>query len=88
MAPRWLGDSLSPTRAANHRAPPFLYEGAPMSDALKRAQHYRYLAKECWRLATTEMSTEIRKNYLEMAEEYGALADAEELSTLRHENDN
>ena len=39
-----------------------------MSDALKRAQRYRYLAKECWRLATVDVSTETRKHYLEMAE--------------------
>ena len=57
-----------------------------MSDALKRAQHYRYLAKECRRLATADVSTEIRKHYLEMAEDYGALADAEELSAIGHEN--
>ena len=57
-----------------------------MSDALKRAQRYRYLAKECWRLATVDVSTETRKHYLEMAEHYGALADAEELSTLGREN--
>jgi hypothetical protein len=51
-----------------------------MSDALKRAQHYRYLAKECWRLASVDVSTQTRKRYLEMAEHYTALADAEELS--------
>jgi hypothetical protein len=56
-----------------------------MSDTLKRAQRYRYLAKECWRLATVDVSTEPRKHYLEMAEHYGALADAEELSTLGHD---
>jgi hypothetical protein len=53
-----------------------------MSDALKQAQRYRYLAKECWRLATVDVSTETRKQYLEMAEHYSALADAEGLSTL------
>jgi hypothetical protein len=57
-----------------------------MLDALKRAQRYRHLAKECWRLTTVDASTEIRKRYLEMAEHYSALADAEELSTLQHEN--
>jgi hypothetical protein len=61
-----------------------------MPDALKRAQHYRYLAKECWRLATVletiDVPTEARKRYLEMAEHYTALADAEELSTLGYGN--
>jgi hypothetical protein len=57
-----------------------------MSDALKRAQRYRYLSKECWRLATLDVSTETRKHYLEMAEHYSALAEAEELSTLGHVN--
>jgi hypothetical protein len=57
-----------------------------MSDALKRAQRYRYLAKECWRLATVEVSTEARKLYLELAQDYIGLADAEELSTMECEN--
>ena len=57
-----------------------------MSDALKRAQRCRYLAKECWRLAALDVSTETRKHYLQMAEHYSALADAEELSTLGHES--
>jgi len=57
-----------------------------MSDGLKRAQRYRHLAKECWRLATVEVSTDIRKHYLEMADHFSTLADAEELTTLRHEN--
>lgn len=61
-----------------------------MSDGLKRAQHYRCLAKECWRLATVlgavDVPTETRKRYLEMAEHYTALADAEELSTLGCDN--
>lgn len=57
-----------------------------MSDALKRAQRYRYLTKECWRLATVDVSTEARKHYLQMAEQYTALADAEELTTPGHEN--
>jgi hypothetical protein len=57
-----------------------------MSDGLKQAQRYRYLAKECWRLARLEASIEIRKHYLEMADHYVALAEAEELSTLGHES--
>ncbi len=57
-----------------------------MADALKRAQRYRSLAKECWRLTTVDVSTETRKHYLEMAEHYSALAEAEELSTIGHVN--
>jgi hypothetical protein len=52
-----------------------------VSDALKRAQRYRYLEKECRRLATIETSTEIRNNYLRMAEHFTTLAEAEELTT-------
>jgi hypothetical protein len=54
-----------------------------MSDALRRAQRYRYLAKVCWRLAAADLPTETRKHYREMAEHYGALADAEEVNTQR-----
>jgi hypothetical protein len=57
-----------------------------MSDALRRAQRYRYLAKVCWRLAAADLSTETRKRYRELAEHYGALADAQELSIQEHEN--
>jgi hypothetical protein len=54
-----------------------------MSDALKRAQHYRYLAKECWRLATEDTSPKTQSHYRQMAEYYCDLAEAEELRTLR-----
>jgi hypothetical protein len=57
-----------------------------VSDALKQAQHYRYLAKECWRLTTLDVSTETRKHYREMAEHYSALADTEELNAPGHES--
>ena len=59
---------------------------AVMSDALKRAQRYRYLAKECWRLAAVDGSPETQSHYRQMAEYYGELAEAEELSTLGHVN--
>jgi hypothetical protein len=54
-----------------------------MSDALKRAQRYRYLAKECWRLAAADASAETQSHYRQMAY-YSELAEAEELSTLGH----
>ncbi len=57
-----------------------------MSEALKRAKTYRYLAKEYRRLATINSSTETRNHYLQMAEHYSTLAEAEELSTLAHVN--
>ena len=57
-----------------------------MSEALKRAKTYRYLAKEYRRLAAIDSSTETRNHYLQMAEHYSTLAEAEELSTLAHVN--
>ncbi len=56
-----------------------------MSEALKRAKTYRYLAKEYCRLAAIDSSTETRNHYLQMAEHYSTLA-GEELSTLAHVN--
>ena len=85
-ATRWLGDSPSPQPALPTIGRRLLFGRRTVSDALKRAQRYRYLAKECWRLAAVDVSTETRKHYLEMAEHYSALADAEELSTLGHVN--
>jgi hypothetical protein len=49
-----------------------------MSDALKRAEHYRNLAKRYLRLAA---STENPNHYLRIAVQYNALAEAEELGT-------
>ena len=49
-----------------------------MSDALKRAERCRDLAKECRRLAAISSSTHIRARYLRMAEQYSSLAKAEE----------
>jgi len=57
-----------------------------MSEALKRAKTYRYLAKEYRRLAAIDSSTEKRTHYSRMAEHYSTLAGAEELSTLAHVN--
>jgi hypothetical protein len=57
-----------------------------MSDALKQAQRYRYLAKECRRLAAEEASPKTQSHYRQMAEYYCELAEAEELSTLGHVN--
>jgi len=49
-----------------------------MSDALKRAERCRDLAKECRRLAAISSSTHIRARYLRMAEHYSSLAKAED----------
>jgi hypothetical protein len=49
-----------------------------MSDALKRAEHYRDLAKRYLRLAA---STENPNHYLRIAVQYNTLAEAEEPST-------
>ena len=51
-----------------------------MSDALKRAEHYRDLAKRYLRLAA---STENSNHYLRIAVQYNALAEAEGLSAKR-----
>jgi hypothetical protein len=53
-----------------------------MLDALNRAERYRDLAEEYRRLAAIGSATDIRNRYLRMAEHYGMLAEAEELSTL------
>lgn len=55
-----------------------------MSEALKRAQRYRWVARECWRLAAADASTETRNHYRQMAEHFSELAEAEELSILGH----
>ncbi len=52
-----------------------------MLDALNRAQRYRDLAEGCRRLAAIGFSTETRNHYLQMAEHYSSLADAEEQGT-------
>jgi hypothetical protein len=55
-----------------------------MSDAVKQAEHYRDLEKRYLHLAEIGSSTKRRSHYLRMADHYGALAEAEELSTLGH----
>jgi len=54
-----------------------------MSDTRNRAERYRDLAEECRRLAAIVSSAEIRDRYLQMAEHYSTLAEAEELSKKR-----
>lgn len=48
-----------------------------MSNASNRAERYRDLAEECRRLAATTLSTQMRRRYLRMAENYGTRADVE-----------
>jgi len=55
-----------------------------MSDPLYRAEHYRDLAEECRRLATTSFSTQMRNRYSQMADRNGLLAEAEERGTLAY----
>jgi hypothetical protein len=59
-----------------------------MSDALKRAEHYRDLAKRYLRLAAISSPTENRNHYLRIAQHYNTLAEAEELRTLGYMNGN
>ncbi len=55
-----------------------------MLDAWNRAEHYRDLAEECRRLATTSLSSQLRNRFSQMADQYGMLAEAEELGTLAY----
>jgi hypothetical protein len=55
-----------------------------MPDALKRAEHYRDLAKRYLRLAA---STENPNHYLRIAVQYNVLAEAEELRTSHGDGD-
>ncbi len=55
-----------------------------MSDALKRAEHYRDLAKGYLRLPA---STENPNHYLRIAVQCNALAEAEELRTSQGDGD-
>jgi hypothetical protein len=55
-----------------------------MLDAWNRAEHYRDLADECRRLAATSLSSQLRNRFSQMADQYGMLAEAEELGTLAH----
>ena len=51
-----------------------------MLDTPSRAKHYRDLADECRRLATSTLSSQMKKRYLHMAKDYILLADLEEQS--------
>jgi hypothetical protein len=48
-----------------------------MASGLNRAERYCELAEECRRLAATTLSTQMRSRYLQMAESYRTLAEAE-----------
>jgi len=54
-----------------------------MLDAWNRAEHYRDLADECRRLAATSLSSQLRNHFSQMADQYGMLAEAEELGHTR-----
>ena len=49
-----------------------------MLDTSNRADPYRDLAEECRRLATSTLSSQMKKRYLLMAKDYILLADVEE----------
>ena len=55
-----------------------------MLDAWNRAEHYRDLADECHRLATCSLSSQL--SFSQMADQYGMLAEAEELGTLSYDD--
>jgi hypothetical protein len=50
-----------------------------MPEHTSRASRYRDRAAECHRLAGSTSDTQLRAHYTEMAEQYLALAEAEEL---------
>jgi hypothetical protein len=51
-----------------------------MLDIWNRAKYYHDLAEECRRLATSTLSSQMKKRYLLMAKDYTLLADVEEHS--------
>jgi len=55
-----------------------------MSNPLKRAQHYRDLAKMYCCLATTALSKQMKDRYLLMAKDYVLLTDIAEQEILAH----
>jgi hypothetical protein len=55
-----------------------------MSNRLKRAEHYRALAKKYRRLAITALSKQMKDRYLLMAKDYVLLADIAEHELLVH----
>jgi len=64
----------------------FLWGRIPMSDESNRAEHYRDVAIEYRRLATTSSSIQMRERYLRMAAHYGKLAE-DEVDEQAREND-
>jgi hypothetical protein len=57
-----------------------------MLGAWNRAEHYRDLAEECLRLAATSLSSQMRRRYSQMADQYAILAEAEEPGTLAYDD--
>ena len=57
-----------------------------MLGAWNPAEHYRDLVEECRRLAATSLSSQMRNCYSQMPDEYGTLAEAEELGTLSYDD--
>jgi hypothetical protein len=49
-----------------------------MLDKWNRAERYRDRAEECCRLATSTLSSQMKKRYLLMAKDYTLLTDVEE----------
>jgi hypothetical protein len=57
-----------------------------MLGAWNRAEHYRDLAEECRRLAATSLSSQMRRPYSQIADQYAILAEAEEPGTLAYDD--
>jgi len=73
--------SRPPATPAIWRRP--FFERCAISDASKRAEHYRDLAERYLRLAA---STENPNHYLRIAVQYNTLAETEELRRRGHAN--
>jgi hypothetical protein len=56
-----------------------------MSNPSYRAEHYRDMADECRQLATFSVSSKLKSRFLQMADQYGTLAEAEEQSIPYHD---
>ena len=81
-ATRWPGTLFVPPATPAIWRRPF-FERCAMSDASKRAEHYRDLAERYLRLAA---STENPNHYLRIAVQYNTLAETEELRRRGHAN--
>jgi hypothetical protein len=77
-APRWLAPLATPCNPPPAIRRRFFFGRCIMPDALKRAEHYRDLAKRYLRVAAL---TENPNHYLRIAVQYNGLAEAEEVST-------